>query len=125
MRCMLRNSRGYGMYRAHINHMSELLMVMGGNTLLTRPLDCIVDVNDFNNYMYKRFVEKLKMRYSPPGINLTRQDKEAKSRPVCSYRILLIQMGFYHQGNKGSGQVDSASLRSCRNQMGYNNSLPW
>ncbi|KAJ9132446.1 Vanillyl-alcohol oxidase [Pleurostoma richardsiae] len=43
--------RGYGMYRAHVNHM-----------------DLIASVNDFNNHAYGRFVEKIKDALDPNGI---------------------------------------------------------
>ncbi|KAH8901818.1 FAD-linked oxidase-like protein [Coniochaeta sp. PMI_546] len=44
--------RGYGMYRAHVNHM-----------------DLIADLNDFGNHSYNRFVEKIKSSYSPRSIS--------------------------------------------------------
>ncbi|KAK3936425.1 hypothetical protein QBC46DRAFT_419337 [Diplogelasinospora grovesii] len=43
--------RGYGMYRAHVNHM-----------------DLIADLNDFNHHAYNRFVEKIKDAVDPNGI---------------------------------------------------------
>ncbi|KAK1752660.1 hypothetical protein QBC47DRAFT_432280 [Echria macrotheca] len=43
--------RGYGMYRAHVNHM-----------------DLIADLNDFNDHAYNRFVEKIKDTLDPNGI---------------------------------------------------------
>ncbi|KAK4208815.1 hypothetical protein QBC37DRAFT_352799 [Rhypophila decipiens] len=43
--------RGYGMYRAHVNHM-----------------DLIADLNDFGNHAYNRFVEKIKDAVDPNGI---------------------------------------------------------
>ncbi|KAK0624777.1 hypothetical protein B0T17DRAFT_638641 [Bombardia bombarda] len=43
--------RGYGMYRAHVNHM-----------------DLIANLNDFNDHAYNRFVEKIKDAVDPKGI---------------------------------------------------------
>ncbi|CCC06332.1 unnamed protein product [Sordaria macrospora k-hell] len=43
--------RGYGMYRAHVNHM-----------------DLIAGLNDFNGHAYNRFVEKIKDTLDPNGI---------------------------------------------------------
>ncbi|KAK1773264.1 hypothetical protein QBC45DRAFT_97592 [Copromyces sp. CBS 386.78] len=43
--------RGYGMYRAHVNHM-----------------DLIAGLNDFNGHAYNRFVEKIKDTLDPRGI---------------------------------------------------------
>ncbi|KAL2256673.1 hypothetical protein VTK26DRAFT_1317 [Humicola hyalothermophila] len=43
--------RGYGMYRAHVNHM-----------------DLIANLNDFNNHAYNRFVERIKDAVDPDGI---------------------------------------------------------
>ncbi|KAM6508080.1 hypothetical protein FSOLCH5_013279 [Fusarium solani] len=43
--------RGYGMYRAHVNHM-----------------DLIAGLSDFNNHAYNRFIEKLKDAVDPNGI---------------------------------------------------------
>ncbi|KAK0631334.1 hypothetical protein B0T14DRAFT_532146 [Immersiella caudata] len=47
----LAKERGYGMYRAHVNHM-----------------DLIADLNDFNDHAYNRFVEKIKDAVDPKGI---------------------------------------------------------
>ncbi|KAK3329103.1 hypothetical protein B0H66DRAFT_487938 [Apodospora peruviana] len=43
--------KGYGMYRAHVNHM-----------------DLIANLNDFNGHAYNRFVEKIKDALDPNGI---------------------------------------------------------
>lgn len=58
--------RGYGMYRAHVNHMGMACQDFVASFLhaLIFP-DLIANLNDFNNHAYNRFVEKIKVRHSP------------------------------------------------------------
>jgi predicted methyltransferase len=64
--------RGYGMYRAHVNHMgmertpgSKCLSVPELMLLLS---DLIANLNDYNNHAYNKFVEKIKVRPMLPTL---------------------------------------------------------
>ncbi|KAJ4415353.1 hypothetical protein N0V85_002755 [Neurospora sp. IMI 360204] len=62
--------RGYGMYRAHINHMGECCCVESRieDLLMHHLTDLIAGLNDFNEHAYNRFVEKIKDALDPNGI---------------------------------------------------------